>query len=303
MAVISHTRPSVLAAVPTPFAADGTLNVESAADLYASVAASGVDGMFVVGTNGEFPALSLDERRLLVELALEKGSGIAVFPHVGAASSWEAVQLAEHAVESGATRVAAVTPYYYAASNPELEGYYRSVAAAAGGREVYGYSIPSRAGNQIDGELLRRLLAIPSFAGVKVSIPRAETVRELIEVAGERACIYSGSDAVARDALFAGARGIVSGPASAVPGPYVALADAIEAKDHERAQQAQELIDLIARTIGGNIALVKLALEIQGLPGGHTRAPLPRPSREDRLQIERAIETVDRALGVVGASR
>lgn len=292
-----YERPRVLAAVPTPFTENGALDFTAVAELYAAVASSSVDGMFVGGTTGEFPTLSMEERKLLVEIALENGDNASIFPNVGAASAWEATQLTSHAVESGAIQVAAVTPYYYAAGNSELEEYYKKVAEAAQGCGVYGYSIPSRAGNRIDGELLKRLMEIPNFMGVKVSIPGAQAVRELVEASGGNLRIYVGDDASVLEGLRAGGSGMVTGPGSAIPAPYTALADAMAAGDEERLLEAQALITMLAQNIGGDVGLIKLSLDIQGLPGGNTRAPLPIPSKEDRIRVERSVEKVAEVLG------
>lgn len=290
-------RPAVIAALPTPFASDGGLDLEAWRDLCDAIAASGVDGVFVGGTTGEFVALAPDERRALVEVALERCAGIEVYPHVGAASAWEAARLAEHAARSGATRMAAVTPYYFRASSPELNLYYREVAAA-GSIDLFGYSIPALAGNAIDAALLGRLLAIPNFRGVKVSLQDADAVRELICAAAGRGHVYVGNDRLAAEGLRTGATGLVSGPAAAVPEPYLALAGALADGDQPRAERARRLIDLVAsETGGGDVALIKLALEVRGLPGGRTRVPFPAPSIEDARRLEKVLECVSVELG------
>ena len=292
-------RPTVIAAMPTPFASDGRLDLEAAADLLASVAASGLDGVFVGGTTGEFVALRPDERRALVEVALERCAGLEVYPHVGAASAWEASHLAEHAVRVGATRLAAVTPYYFPAEPPEIERYYGEVVAASGPAQVYGYSIPTLATNRIDADLLGRLLAIPSFRGVKASVPDIETVRELITASSGRGLVYVGDDRLAAEGLRAGATGLVSGPASALPEPYLALARALAEGDEPGVLRARDLIELVARELGGgNIALIKLALEILGRPGGPTRIPSRRPALEDRRRLERLLDRIRHELRV-----
>jgi dihydrodipicolinate synthase/N-acetylneuraminate lyase/predicted neuraminidase len=298
-----RTRPTVVAAVPTPFTIRGEVDLEAATELFSAVAASGVDGMFVAGSTGEFPALSMEERKTLTELALDSSGTILVFPHVGAASSWEASRLAAHAVEAGAEQMAAVTPYYWASADPELEAYFAAVAAAADGKKVYGYSIPAVAQNRISGDLLRRLKNLPNFAGVKVSIPSVDAIRELVKASDEHTSIYVGDDATAFEGLRAGAHGLVTGPGSAIPGPYIALAEAMAIQDTEKAERAKALIDMVVEHIRGNIRLIKLALDLQGLPGGATRAALPEPSTEDRRRLERLIEHVSDAVGTPQAAR
>jgi 4-hydroxy-tetrahydrodipicolinate synthase len=290
-------RPLVLPATTTPFTSTGALDIDAAGELLRAVAASGVDGMFVAGTTGEFPTLSPDEREALIAAALENAGDVEVYPHVGAASEWEAVRLTRFAVEHGATRVAAVTPYYFVSDNDALERYYRAIAEAAEGREVYAYSIPSVAHNRIDPDLVKRLENVPNLAGVKVSIAGADAIRELVEASG-RLRVLAGDDRGALGGWSAGSAGIVTGPGSAVPQPYVALADALAQDDLHLARRAQGLIDdLVDATNSGSIPLIKLALEIQGLPGGPTRAALAQPSAEDRRRLEAVIATIREELG------
>lgn len=290
-------RPVVLPATTTPFSADGALDLEAAAELFRALAGSGVDGMFVAGTTGEFPALSTEEREALIEAALHSAPDVDVFPHVGAVCEREAVRLTRFAVEHGATRMAAVTPYFYAAANDEIERYYRAVAEAAEGREVYGYSIPSVAKNRIDADLVRRLEDVPNFTGAKVSIAGAEAVRELVDASRGRLRVLCGDDRSALAARAAGSVGMVTGAGTALPQPYVELADAIAADDEARVGRAQELIDAFVEATRGEIPLIKLALKIQGLPGGATRVSLPRPSGEDRRRLEAAIDAILGELG------
>ncbi len=301
MAMMSETRPErmrVIAAVPTPFASDGRLDLEAAGDLFGSIAASGVDGVFIGGTTGEFVALTSDERMTLVEVALECCPGIDVYPHVGAASAWEASRLAQHAVQAGATRAAAVTPYYFPVRDAEIEHYYREVTAAARPMDLFGYSIPAFAGNGIEASLLERLLAIPNFRGIKTSIQDLDVLRDLVRVANGCGLVYVGNDRLISEGLRAGAVGMVSGPASAVPEPYLALADALARGDDQRAECARDLIDLVVNeTGGGNIALIKVALEVRGLPGGPTRVPFPTTTALEASRLENLIEHVNMRLG------
>lgn len=301
MATVSKTRPEslrVIAALPTPFASDGRLDLEAAGKLFSSVAASGVDGVFIGGTTGEFVALRPEERMALVEVAMECCPEVDVYPHIGASSAWEASRLAQHAAQAGATRAAAVTPYYFPVVDAEIEHYYREVTAAARPMDLFGYSIPAFAGNGIEASLLERLLAIPNFRGVKTSIQDLSVLRDLVRVANGLGLVYVGNDRLIAEGIGIGAAGMVSGPASAVPEPYLALANALARGDDQRAECARDLIDLVAsETGGGNIALIKLALEIRGLPGGRTRVPFPAPVVSDARRLEKLIEHVNTQLG------
>src|SRR5438094_783291 len=103
--------PVVLSAVPTLFDADGEVDPGANQALYKLVAGL-VDGLLVAGTTGEFPALEDAERLSLFELALAEAGPDRVIAHIGAPDARHAIRLARAAVTLGATRIAAITPYY-----------------------------------------------------------------------------------------------------------------------------------------------------------------------------------------------
>ena len=102
----------LIPAVPVPFLADGALDEKGLAPLYGFLDDAGVDGVFVSGTTGEFPALDDAERDVVLTEALAVFGPERVYAHVGAASARQAERLAARAVALGATTLAAITPYY-----------------------------------------------------------------------------------------------------------------------------------------------------------------------------------------------
>src|ERR1035438_204646 len=110
--MVTSAKAAVIAAVPTPFDPDGALDLASARRLFASVAGFDVEALMVAGTTGEFPALTIEERQQLFGVALDVAGPDRVMAHVGASSAYEAVALTNAACTAGATRLAAITPYY-----------------------------------------------------------------------------------------------------------------------------------------------------------------------------------------------
>ena len=115
--------PVVYSAVPTLFGRDGELDPGGNRALYRLIAGL-VDGMLVAGTTGEFPALDDAERLSLFELALAEAGPDRVIAHIGAPDARHATRLARAAAALGATRIAAITPYYLPARPDELAAHY-----------------------------------------------------------------------------------------------------------------------------------------------------------------------------------
>ena len=137
--------PVVYSAVPTLFGPDGETDPGANRALYRLLAGL-VDGMLVAGTTGVFPSLEDAERLSLFELALAEAGPDRVIAHIGAPDARHAIRLARAAVTLGATRIAAITPYYLPARPDELAGHYRRIRDAVPGPELYAYIFPERTG-------------------------------------------------------------------------------------------------------------------------------------------------------------
>src|SRR3990170_4896399 len=134
------TRRDILTAVPVAFAEDGSLDLEGSREILQYVAKSGNEGAFVLGTTGEFPSLSFDERGQLVALSLAELSDVMrVVVHVGAPSLYEVLRLIAQAKEAGAKEIAVITPYFLPSTDEALLDFFTAVNDASDGLDVYIY--------------------------------------------------------------------------------------------------------------------------------------------------------------------
>ena len=250
-----NPRPVVLSAVPTLFGADGELDPGANRALYELIAGL-LDGLFVAGTTGEFPALEDAERLSLFELALAEAGPDRVIAHIGAPDARHAARLARAAVALGATRIAAITPYYLPARPDELAGHYRRIRDAAPGAELYAYIFPERTGLHVPPPLFAQVASAAGLAGAKVSGSASADLAGYVAAApGLR--IFSGNDASPWASLRAGGAGVISGRSSAYPEVYSALRE-------DEAQQWR--VDRIV-ALGASIGRLKHALQVRGLAG------------------------------------
>jgi 4-hydroxy-tetrahydrodipicolinate synthase len=247
--------PVVLSAVPTLFDADGELDPGANRALYRLLAGL-LDGVLVAGTTGEFPALEDAERLRLFELALAEAGPDRVIAHIGAPDARHAARLAGAATALGATRIAAITPYYLAARPDELAGHYRRIRDAVPEAEVYAYIFPERTGLPVPPPVFATVAEAAGLAGAKISGSAAADLAAYVEAApGLR--IFSGNDADPWAAMRAGGAGVISGRSSAYPEVYSALRS-------DPAQQGR--LDRIV-ALGASIGRLKHALQVRGLTG------------------------------------
>ena len=265
--------PVVFSAVPTLFGPDGELDTGANRALYKLVAGL-VDGLFVAGTTGEFPALEDAERLRLFELALAEAAPDRVIAHIGAPDARRASRLAQAAAALGAGRIAAITPYYLPARPDELAGHYLRIRDAAPGPELYAYIFPERTGLRVPPPLFAEVAEAAGLAGAKVSGSAAADLAGYVAAApGLR--IFSGDDSNPAAAMRAGGAGVISGRSSAYPEVYAALID-------DPAQQ--ERLDRIV-ALGASIGRIKHALQVRGLATADARMTVDPPDPQTAAAI------------------
>ena len=277
-------RPSVVAAMPTPFDDDEELDLPAVAVLAKHLVGAGCNALFVGGTTGEFPALTNEERVQLIESSAEAVGPERIMAHVGSASARDSERLARRATAFGVRDIAAANPYFLPADTNCQFDYFQRISAAAGDARLWLYIFPERTGNELPTDLLARLLDLPNVHGAKVSSPGIAPIKDLHAVTAGRLVIFSGGDADLLEAFSCGASGLVSGNCAVVPDAYVAFADAVGRGDGIEMGARQQEIRRIASAIGGGPGGIKAALRALGRPVGR-----PRMAVTDNVSEELAL--------------
>ena len=272
--------PVIFSAVATLFGASGELDPEANRALYKLVAGL-VDGLFVAGTTGEFPALEDAERLALFELALAEAGPDRVIAHVGAPDARHAGRLAQAATALGVRRIAAITPYYLPARPDELATHYRRIRDAASDPELYAYIFPERTGLHVPPSLFAQVAEAAGLAGAKVSGSASAELAGYV-AAAPGVAIFSGNDANPAAAMRAGAAGVISGRSSAYPEVYAAL------RHHP---EEQERLDRIV-ALGASIGRIKHALAERGLASTTARMTVDPPDQATAAAITAEVTTL-----------
>ncbi|MFB4352398.1 dihydrodipicolinate synthase family protein [Microbacterium sp. LS_15] len=284
------TRRDIITAVPVAFSEDGALDLEGSRAILRFVGESGNEGAFVLGTTGEFPALSFEERAALTRASVEElGDRMRVIVHVGAPSLFEVRRLIEATREAGATEIAVITPYYLSASEEGLYDFFREVSAVSDGLDVYVYVFRDRTGNFVSAPLMARLAALPNIVGAKISGEPLAQVAEYRAVVPADFVLYTGSDRDLAVAADSGAQGVVSGISSVLPRPFRALRAAAIEGDADAVASAQADVDTAVDTIQGDMARMKAAYAVLGVPAGGVRMAIDAPDGAAIAEIETAV--------------
>ena len=269
----------------TAFDEDESVDYEATAAHARFVVDHGAHGVFPLGTNGEFPLLTPDERDDVVEAVVETvGDDAPVIAGVGAPSTRETVGHAERAEMAGADGVVVVTPYYYPLDHDAAVAHYRRVAESVD-LPVYVYHIPSKTGNSLSLETLDALADLDNLAGLKDSSKDVPWLGQAIDAHPELTFL-AGSDSLLFPGLEVGCTGMVSAVANVFPELVVDLYEAYDAGEEDRARELQSTVydvrDALKR--GPYMAGVKTALDLRdvGFSPGPLRSPLRTMDDGDR---------------------
>ena len=278
----------VITAMVTPFAADGSVDLDLAARLASHLVDHGSDGLVLCGTTGESPTMSWDEQhQLFSAVKAAVGQRASLIAGTGSNCTAEAVEAVAEAAALGADGALVVVPYYNKPPQEGLEAHFRAVAAAAPQLPLMLYNIPGRTGCSISPDTTARLMDLPNVVSFKAASGTTEEVTALRALCGERLAIYSGDDALLLPMLAVGAVGVVS-VASHVAGDQLQqLVQAFLAGDHSTALALHEQLLPLCKAMfcTTNPIPVKAALEISGWPVGSPRLPLVTASNDVRDRL------------------
>jgi 4-hydroxy-tetrahydrodipicolinate synthase/2-dehydro-3-deoxy-phosphogluconate/2-dehydro-3-deoxy-6-phosphogalactonate aldolase len=242
--------------------------------------------VFPLGTNGEFALLTAGERRRVVE-AVAGGVDVPVIAGVGAPSTRETVERAEHAAAAGVDGVVVVTPYYYPVDGDGAVAHYRAVADAVD-VPVYVYHIPSKTGNRLSLETLSRIAEINGVAGLKDSSKDVPWLAQAVDANPELRFLV-GSDSLLLPGLQLGCGGLVSAVANVFPGLVADLYAAHAGGNEAEARRLQSTVFDVRTALkrGPYMAGVKAALSLRepGFDVGGLRAPLRTMDDDGRERL------------------
>ncbi len=273
----------VCAAAITPRREGPEIDLAAAFELLDFLAPTGISGVALLGSTGEFIHFSLEDRIRLVKLCVKR-CRVPVIAGVSHSTLDGAVLLGREATAAGAAALLVMPPYFFRYSQEEIRAFYMAFAEQAGnGVPILLYNIPQFTSG-IEPETAAALLATGAFAGIKDSSGSWENFLRL-QAAREqcRFTLLAGNDVLFAPARMAGADGVVSGLASAVPELLVALDHAITCGKSELASRLDarlkefiRRVDCFAAPVG-----VREALAVRGIKTGpHAAAHSAAAGRE-----------------------
>jgi 4-hydroxy-tetrahydrodipicolinate synthase len=267
-----------LTAMVTPYTPEGEVDYAHARRLAAHLVRSGNDGVVVVGTTGESPLLTDDEKyHLWDEIKQELGEATVV-AGAGTNDTRHSIHLAKLAEKAGADATLVVAPYYL---KPPQEGIYQHMRAVTESTplRLIVYNVPGRTGVNITTETMLRIAELPNVVGDKEANGDLAHSAAIIEHAPAHFRIWSGNDNDNFHLWCMGAYGAVSVTGHLVAGQQREMLEHIDnGRIAEAAAIHRRLCALTdACFANGSPSTIRYILRQLGFAIGEPRLPVVEP--------------------------
>jgi 4-hydroxy-tetrahydrodipicolinate synthase len=271
----------------TPLKANREIDLRATRILANKLVENGVDGLFPLGTTGEFALLTPKERNEVVRAVVEEARGrVQVIAGISDPSTGNILRFASDAKEAGVDGVITTTPFYYSSTQEGMHDHFKLLASKIDLPLVL-YNIPewthTFATPHLVGELAREGL----IAGLKYTGYNLLHLLEFISEVQGRIPVLNGSDAMTFTNLEFGGSGAIMGVSNLAPQLCANLFDEFEGGNLARARELQmELLPYIeAMGVGTFPAGLKEAMSISGSRVGGTKDPVPALTAAERKLV------------------
>ncbi|MBN8789178.1 MAG: 4-hydroxy-tetrahydrodipicolinate synthase [Terrimonas sp.] len=207
-------------AIVTPFKTDYSVDYPALERVIDFIISNGVEYIVTLGTTGEAPTISKEEKFKIIEFTYEKvNNRVPVVVGIGGNNTAEAIHDLETYPLKHATAVLSVSPYY---SKPSQEGLYMHYKALAetSPRPILLYNVPGRTGRNLIAETTLRLGELPNIAGIKEAAGDMMQCMQVLKYRPEHFLVSSGDDALGFSQIACGMDGVISVIANCMPRQY-----------------------------------------------------------------------------------
>jgi 4-hydroxy-tetrahydrodipicolinate synthase len=282
----------IVAPMATALTADGAVDVSGTKRLVDFLIDGGIDGLFPLGTSGEFALMDHEERRKVIETVVDQTNGrVPVLAGVSDPSLENVIEFTKAAEDAGADAVVCTPPYYYSTGEEGLVQHFETIAGKTG-LPLFVYNIPEWTHLFVPPNVIQRLAEQKTIAGMKYTEYHLLNLLRFINTSGRQISIFTGSDAMAFTSLEFGGAGGVIGVANVAPKLASSVYDEFKRGDLEAARAAQlKLLPAIeAIGVGRFPAGLKEAMRAVGMPVGGVKRPLQPLSATEKQQVNRFLD-------------
>lgn len=288
----------LVAALFTPFHEDGSLNLPMVPVLVENMVNQGATGLFVGGTNGEGPNMTVEERMELAEAFVAAANKrLLVMVHVGHTSIYESRKLAVHAEQIGADAISSVAAFYFKPSSvTNLVDSMAAIASAAPSLPFYYYHMPVLTGVAMDMVEFLKLggKKIPNLAGIKYTASTLHEYQACINFENGKYDILFGYDEMLLPALAVGCKGAIGSTYSFAASLYLKVMKAYHEGNMKKAQELQNHIVNMVRAVVKypSIPAQRAVMKMMDYDLGPCRLPLAPLSQEEETALREQLTRI-----------
>lgn len=250
---------------------------------------TGVDFLVPLGTTGETPTLSDEEKRRVLDVAIRHAAGRPVVAGVG--SNSVGATLANMGLLQDADAFLVVVPFYNKPPQRGMYAYFKAVAEATP-KPVILYNVPGRTGANLEAATALALARdVPNIIGIKEASGKPEQIQALLDGRPEGFRVLSGNDSDTFDMMRQGADGVISVASNVFPSAMVDLVRALQRGDTEDAAKMDAALQPLFKAlfVEPNPIPAKAAMARLGLMENSLRLPLVPASEATEKIIQQTL--------------
>lgn len=284
-----------IVALITPFHEDGSVNTEKLKELVEYHIANGTDGLLVLGTTGETPAMTHEEDDVAAKTVIDTAAG-RVFVLVGSGSNNSLVMKNKSLdyQNMGADGLLLISPYYNKSNEQGLKEHFLLTADAVDIPCIL-YNIPGRTGVNIPVSTVAELSKHPNIAGIKEASGNISYAADIAPYLSEDFKMYSGNDDMIVPLLSLGASGVISVLANIAPKQTHDIVESYLSGDVKKSRDLQLKYLPVIRNLFSEVnpIPVKTAMNEMGFEVGPLRLPLYEMSAPAKEKLVAALKDAE----------
>lgn len=288
----------VIAYPITPFDKEENVDISLFKKLVERLVISGAHAVAPLGSTGVLPYLSDEEKEALTEATMNQVAGrIPTLIGVSNLTTERTIYHAKFAEKAGATAVMIIPMSYWKLTDEEIMKHYDAVASRIS-IPIMVYNNPATSGVDMSPTLLKRLLQIPNVTMIKESTGDVQRMHYLRKELGGDVAFYNGSNPLALAAFAAGASGWCTAAPNLIPELNIALYDAIQDNNLEKAKALfYQQVDLLRFIVAKGLPrTIKAGLDLLGEEGGQLRSPLKVLNEAEVSTLEEILRSTNREM-------
>lgn len=270
-------------AIITPFKKDLSIDFNSLDKLVKHLIKGGVNYLVVLGTTGETATLNKDEKLAVLNCVIESADNkVPIVLGIGGNNTYEVVNTIKNTDFTNIDAILSVAPYYNKPTQAGIYKHYKEISSASP-IPIILYNVPGRTGVNISAETTLKLANdFKNIVAIKEASGNFSQIMNIIKNKPENFSVISGDDAITLPLIFAGANGVISVTANALPKEVSEMVQASLKGDHKIAKKLHYKIFNFSENIflEGSPGGIKAALKHLSISEEFVRLPLEPVSRK-----------------------